>query len=384
MQRDALRTGAPSRARSLLVDAVVMGVAMLVSLLLAEATVRVFHPEPVGFSWVTAEGITVHVPSRTAVYRAYDVEAAVSMNSQGFRGGEFAIPKPRGTFRILAVGDSFTEAMQVVERDSYAARIQEALAPQRIEVLNLGVSGYGTSDELALLRAYGRKLEPDLVILFFAVQNDVRNNLQSPLCKRTGTGVACSDPTPLSPARLAMLQLRCQLASYSHLYQLVREAATSSFFARVGLRQTTPDAPPEMPFGPDLFRAQEPAYLTDGIAFTQDVLQELTDWNRSVGTDTWLVLVPTRDQIDDAEWAALSKSLSDLERDRPQRALASLGPGVGAETIDLYPAFRARAATGDHLFFRIDAHLTPEGHEVAAAEVVSRLNALRPWERDAR
>jgi GDSL-like Lipase/Acylhydrolase family len=376
---------APSRARSSVFRAVMLTLSAVLSVVLAEAVVRVVHPEPVGFSWMTAEGITVHVPNRTAVYRQYDVEAEVSINALGFRGGEFAIPKPPGMFRILAIGDSFTEAMQVAERDSYVARIHEALSRHRVEVLNLGVSGYGTSDELALLRAYGPRLEPDLAILFFAVQNDVRNNLQSPLCKRTADGVACSDPARLSRARLAMLQLRCQLASYSHLYQLVREAAASSFLARVGLRQAGPaDAPPEMPFGPDLYRVQEPAYLGEGIAFTQEVFRQVADFNRSLGAETWLVVIPIREQIADADWADYSMGLSDVQRDRPQRALAALGHAVGAETIDLYPAFRARAETGEQLYFRIDAHLSPVGHEVAAAEVVSRLEALRPWERDAR
>src|SRR4029453_17099820 len=98
----------------------------------------------------------------------------------------------------------------------------------------------------------------------------------------------------------------------------------------------------------------------------------------------WLVVIPIREQIADTDWADYSRHLSDVERDRPQRALAALRHAVGAETVDLYAAFRRRAKTGEQLYFRIDAHLSPVGHEVAAAEVVSRLEALHPWERDAR
>jgi hypothetical protein len=333
---------------------------------------------------MTAEGLMLHVPNRTVVYRNYDVEAAVRINSLGFRGAEFAIPKPAGTYRILAVGDSYTEAMQVEERDTFVARLDAELATHGVEVLNVGVSGYGTGEELALLRAYGPRLEPDLVIVFFAVQNDARNNVQSPLCRRSGDGVECRDPERPSRSALASMQLRCWLASHSHLYQRLREATSDPFFARIGLRRPVlPDGTAEMPFGSDMYLAAEPAYLAEANAFTQEVLRDLLDWNRSIGAETWLVLIPSRDQIDDEEWSATSAKLPGAERDRPQRALASLGPALGIETIDLYPAFRRHAVTGERLYFRIDSHLNPTGHAVTTSELSARLLARRPWERRA-
>ena len=46
----------------------------------------------------------------TAGYYRREGAAYVEINSAGFRGPEFAIPKPPGTVRIAVIGDSYTEA----------------------------------------------------------------------------------------------------------------------------------------------------------------------------------------------------------------------------------------------------------------------------------
>ena len=56
--------------------------------------------------------------------------------------------------------------------------LEDSLRPigKRVEVLNFGVSGYGTAQELLMLRHYAWSYEPDAVILAFFRGNDPRNN----------------------------------------------------------------------------------------------------------------------------------------------------------------------------------------------------------------
>ena len=49
----------------------------------------------------------------------------------------------------------------------------------RFEVLNLGVAGYGTAQELLTLREEALAYDPDLVLLAVYTGNDVRNNLEA-------------------------------------------------------------------------------------------------------------------------------------------------------------------------------------------------------------
>jgi hypothetical protein len=47
---------------------------------------------------------------------------------------------------------------------------------KRVEVLNFSAAGYGTAQELLLLRLVAARYRPDLVLLQFTGSNDIRNN----------------------------------------------------------------------------------------------------------------------------------------------------------------------------------------------------------------
>ncbi len=95
-------------------------------------------------------------------------------NSRGARGSrEHAALKSPGTQRIITIGDSFTWGFDVDDEETYAARL-EALLPAT-EVINLGVSGYGTDQQVLLWEQEGAGYQPDLVLLGFFVHNFHRN-----------------------------------------------------------------------------------------------------------------------------------------------------------------------------------------------------------------
>jgi len=110
-------------------------------------------------------------------------EAYVHINDQGMRDDrEISVRKPVGVYRIAILGDSYAEAFQVDVEHTFWRKLERMLnacryAPdQRIEVLNFGVSGYSTAQELVALRTRVRRFEPDLVLLAFLSGNDVRDN----------------------------------------------------------------------------------------------------------------------------------------------------------------------------------------------------------------
>jgi hypothetical protein len=109
-------------------------------------------------------------------------EAYVSINREGFRGPETAAAKPPNTIRIAVLGDSFTEAQQLDEDKTFSAVIGRelarcpALGGRKVEVLNLGVNGYGTTQELMTLRYQAWQFSPDIVVLAIFTGNDIVNN----------------------------------------------------------------------------------------------------------------------------------------------------------------------------------------------------------------
>lgn len=80
------------------------------------------------------------------------------------------------------MGDSFTEAVQVDLKDTFWYKLELKLgkcpkfSEYEIEVLNFGVSGYGTAQELITLRQYVWQYSPDMVLLAFYQGNDVEDN----------------------------------------------------------------------------------------------------------------------------------------------------------------------------------------------------------------
>jgi lysophospholipase L1-like esterase len=106
--------------------------------------------------------------------RALQTGVLVQTNSLGFRENEYPLERPSDTRRIVVLGDSYTFGLGVEFGQTYGkqleARMSRALGPT--EVINFGVSGYNTLQELATLREIAARYRPDLIIVGF-VLNDV-------------------------------------------------------------------------------------------------------------------------------------------------------------------------------------------------------------------
>ena len=104
----------------------------------------------------------------------------VKINAAGMRDDrEHALDKPAGVYRIAILGDSFAEAMQVPLQQTFSKLMEKDTCRGRaVEVLNFGVQGYGTAQELLTWRLRTSKYSPDAVVLLFYTGNDIYNNHQ--------------------------------------------------------------------------------------------------------------------------------------------------------------------------------------------------------------
>ncbi|MGH7769350.1 MAG: GDSL-type esterase/lipase family protein [Candidatus Binatia bacterium] len=107
-----------------------------------------------------------------------EYSAEILVNSLGFRGPEISAAKKPGIVRVLFLGDSFTFGHGLDENETLPFLVGEALEraqPGRFEVVNGGVYGYSTGDQLNLLKKFGLPLEPDIVVVLF-MTNDLSDN----------------------------------------------------------------------------------------------------------------------------------------------------------------------------------------------------------------
>src|SRR4030095_5494373 len=106
-----------------------------------------------------------------------EFSADVRLNALGFREPRLPSPKPPGTVRIVALGDSFTQGFGVAEDQAWPRRLEALLNAQDArphEVVNLGVPGANPRDYLSHLRDPGLAYEPD-VVLVTVMANDVQD-----------------------------------------------------------------------------------------------------------------------------------------------------------------------------------------------------------------
>src|SRR5437588_4423970 len=148
--------------------------------LLGEVALRVIAPgggKPVGergrfcrfdhdLGWVPLENIT-----------QAETGNLVHQNQFGLRGpDDMQLNKTSGRKRVLVLGDSTVWGFAVEQSKLFSA--PEVHGTDE-EILNFGVSGYGTDQEYLFYLRTGQKFEVDQVVLVFTPYNDVANNLDS-------------------------------------------------------------------------------------------------------------------------------------------------------------------------------------------------------------
>ena len=102
----------------------------------------------------------------------------VHLNTEGFRDKDYDAEKKENITRITGLGDSFTYGWGIKNiSDSYLKVLETELKERnekKYEVLNFGVGGRYTDDELRILKENALKYSPDVVIIGY-LPNDIRN-----------------------------------------------------------------------------------------------------------------------------------------------------------------------------------------------------------------
>ncbi len=145
---------------------------------------------------------------------------------------EYAAQKPTGVYRIVALGDSFTEGALVETKDNWTEQLEDMLNSSmqcstisKFEVINLGVAGYDMQYSLERFKRKGIRYSPD-VVLFLTSQDDF--DFSNELLR--GKIQKYKDMFALHPERLKALQEQGDIyPSYTLAYQeLIHEQGSTA------------------------------------------------------------------------------------------------------------------------------------------------------------
>ncbi len=110
----------------------------------------------------------VYPPNTSFVYSTSEFKHIVNTNNEGVRDIEHSIDKDSGEYRILALGDSYTEGVGASFDSSWVRLLQNRLingGKKKFEIINCGVAG---SDPFYSIKLYSErfaKYTPDLILL---------------------------------------------------------------------------------------------------------------------------------------------------------------------------------------------------------------------------
>lgn len=106
-----------------------------------------------------------------------DFDVTASLNSLGYRQGEFNKDRSGGSKRVLILGDSFTFGVGVKDGETYPAVLSALLKDRgagNTEVINAGYAdGFSPDSYYLYLKNKGMALKPDVIVMGFFVWNDI-------------------------------------------------------------------------------------------------------------------------------------------------------------------------------------------------------------------
>lgn len=381
---------AGTRLRSLALAAATL----IVLLVVAEVAARMFyHPPNLGkiiqfdpvLGWSLRPSSHLHCVDHT---RHFDYRIAI--NSLGMRNDEITPQGDPGRKRILVTGDSFVFGTGNDQRWRFSDIMGRVLSDEA-QVINVGVAGWGTDQELLHFERIGRSLKPDIVILTMMMANDVVNNMLDHL-------FLASAPKPRFTLRGDSLVLVGNLDERAHRpRRRIRDLAVRSRFLvfvkrRFDRLRHRPSAKkygvaaesgveeewrPGYPSHWTVFQREYPEEFETAWGATEAMLLRFAELCREDDIHLLVFAFPLKFEVDD-EWRSrlcrrTGQPETSLDATKPYRRLSRFCLSHDIDFIYPLGAFR-EATTGHRQYFDVDGHPNRWGNATAARCLLDALH----------
>jgi hypothetical protein len=363
-------------------------IGLLLALGAAEIILRIVFPQfgygyPRGQFLPDADVGYRYKPNFTGGYLTkQEFSTSVWTNSLGFRDREREMAKAPDTYRILSIGDSFTWGAYGVEADETFSAILEKMLnttyPERsFEVLNMGVFGYGTDNELRFYRKEGVKYAPDCVLVNFFIGNDFYDNMEWGEVSVVDGDLVHTDAVP--EKMFSIKHLRAFLLKHFYVATFIERSLFKIPIVKRLLDNLSRGQEAQHVYGGDLLegligRQGNPTWNLM-IEKTSALIQEFHREVRRNETPFVLIIIPTVYQVkDDIRAEIIVNYNTDLESlTKAQRELKALGEREGFPIIDLLPVFRDEYHQDRPVYWRFNPHFNHHGNRVTAEVILKHL-----------
>jgi len=319
------------------------------------------------------------------VPESHEYQTWVETNSQGWPDREHTREKPKETYRILIVGDSFVENLQVPFNDRFFIQLEDKLktsseitlpeGKSTVEVIAMGRGNTGTAQQYLFLRDYGLSYKPDLVLHMFLTANDVKNN--SPILQ--------NDPYlpyfNLKDSNLTLVpQSKRSTRPLSQIKDIVKKSRIVELILRARQhyreQNSSSDYPTEFHiYDTTLTKEYESAWDT-----TQELIKETRKLSEENSAQYKLVVLANNEQVHSEVWNGLLETYpamksAHLDKDNPDKLLHVFCVEQDVDCSFMLPTFREflsrnqEAITHNHY----EGHWNETGTNLAAEFLYERV-----------
>lgn len=298
----------------------------------------------------------------------------IEVNSEGWRDSEHTIVKPEDIYRILVIGDSFVENFQVPLEKTFFKQLEEKMNGQiesgRVEVIAMGLGDSGTAQQYLVLKEYGLRYNPDLVVHMFFTGNDVKNN--SP--------TLMGDPhRPYFKLVEGKLQLQpfipdrtSSLKKNSRLVELLLDKK-----GKILARLTQPE---DYPVDYHVYDEEYSPEYQEAWEVTKTLIKQTKELVEEGGAEYILVTVPPNEQVNSDVWLEIKETYPVLARakidlEKPNKILKEFCEEHEINCLFMLSYFKEFRANNPQLttHYRSDGHWTEEGTNFVAEFLIENL-----------
>ncbi len=380
----------------------------LILTMIADRVLGPFLPKP----YPSGTHDLIFPPLSHQEFASVDFTYIVETNSLGLRDKEVQRPKPNNVLRIVGVGDSYTYGWGVNIEDTWLRRLESLLniPEKKIETVNVGKPGAGPPFYAEISQKLVPILEPDIILVGILQGNDIASSGSEGL-EQVGNKLV--DWTryffPNFVRLVELIKLSKDLESrtqerppektttednrkwtentarefYQKMspeererFEKLDEEVKSAFFKGL-LNPYMIDLALKNKHIYTLTLNPEDPWIKQCIENMAKALMIIKNVGSRFGAKVAVVAIPDGPYVNEVAWHNIQKVGFDavpdmLTSDAPDLVIKKASEMAGVPCFTVSEEFRKKK-NADNLFFKLDGHLTPEGHKLLAETLAPKL-----------
>lgn len=335
-------------------------ISILFFLIIMETTLRIhdcgwewefFPDEELKYKYEISTGICNPIKELNKKFK-------VMSNNQGFIDDDFEFNEE--DYNIFLIGDSFAACLESDYENCVHQKLEKDLKKEygeKINIMNFGVSSYGSLAELAVLKKYKDEYKPKMIILYFFAQNDIVEN-RDYFTKNYVESPAKKIVRKVTPKTLLFV-----MTNGKNILDKIF-IKSGNYRSKTGLEE-------QYAKNYEVYLEEYDNEWQELLEIELEILSEIYNISLEENITLLHVAVTSPEQVYEEDWQALLETYPSLKDktyilSKPNDIVMDFAEEKGIPHLDLVPLFKENPK---YLHLPVDGHWTDEGQLFAGEKI---------------